>query len=163
MGEIYLGCGDYSSSGAAAAAAAATGSNLSAKPTSSANMLPTTTVKSVAFSVDTVNHNHNQINSGNGGGGGGGGNHNGCGTSSSSCHYKDDDDDEDDSTTDIDSSNTGGKSQQNAQELLFPALHATVFGCLDQKTIPRLWCLRIVANPYPFVCDCLLHFLREVL
>ena len=52
---------------------------------------------------------------------------------------------EDDSMT-----NTLTSSGKNQGEF-FPGLHPVVFGCLRQTSVPRIWFLRIVANPYPFV------------
>ncbi|KAK5613184.1 hypothetical protein CRENBAI_026737 [Crenichthys baileyi] len=34
----------------------------------------------------------------------------------------------------------------------YPALAHVAFFCLKQTTRPRNWCLRIVCNPYPFIC-----------
>lgn len=34
----------------------------------------------------------------------------------------------------------------------YPALAPVAFFCLKQTTRPRNWCLRIVCNPYPFLC-----------
>ena len=37
-------------------------------------------------------------------------------------------------------------------DLPFPQLYPIVFHYLTQKSIPRRWCLKLVANPYPFYC-----------
>lgn len=34
----------------------------------------------------------------------------------------------------------------------YPALAPLAFFCLKQTTRPRNWCLRVVCNPYPFIC-----------
>ena len=34
----------------------------------------------------------------------------------------------------------------------YPALAPVAFFCLKQTTRPRNWCLRVVCNPYPFIC-----------
>ncbi|KAG7220601.1 hypothetical protein INR49_017957 [Caranx melampygus] len=34
----------------------------------------------------------------------------------------------------------------------YPALSPMAFFCLKQTTRPRNWCLRVVCNPYPFMC-----------
>lgn len=34
----------------------------------------------------------------------------------------------------------------------YPALAPVAFFCLKQTTRPRNWCLRMVCNPYPFIC-----------
>lgn len=34
----------------------------------------------------------------------------------------------------------------------YPALASVAFFCLKQTTRPRNWCLRMVCNPYPFIC-----------
>lgn len=34
----------------------------------------------------------------------------------------------------------------------YPALAPVAFFCLKQTTKPRNWCLRMVCNPYPFIC-----------
>uniref|UniRef100_A0A672F2P8 Voltage-dependent T-type calcium channel subunit alpha-1H n=1 Tax=Salarias fasciatus TaxID=181472 RepID=A0A672F2P8_SALFA len=34
----------------------------------------------------------------------------------------------------------------------YPALAPVAFFCLKQTTRPRNWCLRVVCNPYPFMC-----------
>lgn len=36
------------------------------------------------------------------------------------------------------------------ENYLYPGLYPTVFYCASQTSKPRIWCLRIVANPYPF-------------
>ncbi|XP_078486170.1 uncharacterized protein LOC144744697 [Ciona intestinalis] len=44
-------------------------------------------------------------------------------------------------------------SGRSYEEPLFPALYPVVLLSLKQTSVPRIWCLRMVANPYPFhVC-----------
>ena len=53
---------------------------------------------------------------------------------------------EDNSMTDTGTFTSSGKAQGE----FFPGLHPMVFGCMGQTSFPRIWFLRIVANPYPF-------------
>ncbi|CDW54429.1 voltage dependent t type calcium channel subunit [Trichuris trichiura] len=40
--------------------------------------------------------------------------------------------------------------EENDSGLPYPSYSAKALLCLDQRTPPRSWCLRIVSNPYPF-------------
>ncbi|XP_051488408.1 voltage-dependent T-type calcium channel subunit alpha-1H-like [Apus apus] len=41
-------------------------------------------------------------------------------------------------------------SEEEEEQVPYPALAPTAFFCLKQTTRPRSWCLRLVCNPYPF-------------
>uniref|UniRef100_A0A8C9Z7U3 Calcium channel, voltage-dependent, T type, alpha 1H subunit a n=1 Tax=Sander lucioperca TaxID=283035 RepID=A0A8C9Z7U3_SANLU len=43
-------------------------------------------------------------------------------------------------------------SEEEQQQQPYPVLAPMAFFCLKQTTRPRNWCLRIVCNPYPFIC-----------
>ena len=43
------------------------------------------------------------------------------------------------------------------EKVPFSGLYPVVFICLKQTTRPRIWCLRMIENPYPFFC-CVLIF-----
>ncbi|MED6236910.1 hypothetical protein ATANTOWER_015994 [Ataeniobius toweri] len=43
-------------------------------------------------------------------------------------------------------------SEEEEEQQPYPALSPVAFFCLKQTTRPRNWCLRIVCNPYPFMC-----------
>lgn len=43
-------------------------------------------------------------------------------------------------------------SEEEEEQQPYPALAPAAFFCLKQTTRPRNWCLRVVCNPYPFIC-----------
>uniref|UniRef100_A0A8D0BUF8 Uncharacterized protein n=1 Tax=Salvator merianae TaxID=96440 RepID=A0A8D0BUF8_SALMN len=50
-------------------------------------------------------------------------------------------------------SSTRDPAHEGENQVPYPALASTVFFCLDQKTRPRSWCLKLVCNPYPFLFE----------
>lgn len=55
------------------------------------------------------------------------------------------------SSSNQDSERTGGTvGNLPTEDVPFPGLYDKAFRCLDQKSLPRLWCIQLICWPYPF-------------